>query len=148
MSFILIVDGDECSAERGADALIAAGHSCGWVTDAEQAKILLRWRKPDVLLLDEQIARISKEDILQELHANNEYPDPQVIVLATSSASSDADEPLACGVHDDICKPFDPRFLVWRVNLSIEMREAKPRREKMRQKLTQQHEKFQRRSLA
>ena len=55
MPHILIVDDDEIVAELAANALMDAGYAAGWVSDAEQAMKLLEWRRPDLVLLDQNM---------------------------------------------------------------------------------------------
>ncbi len=52
MAFVLVIDGNHTLAARASDVLIAAGHACGWVTGIAQAMTLMRWRAPDLMLLD------------------------------------------------------------------------------------------------
>ena len=59
MAFILIADDDELIAELASQVLIDAGHACGWVTTAEDCWKLLKTRRPDAVLLDQDMPGIS-----------------------------------------------------------------------------------------
>ena len=51
--------------------------------------------------------------------------DLPIILLATDSAASPFDL-MGQAVLNEIRKPFDPGFLVWRVNYTLEMRTSWP----------------------
>lgn len=114
MAFILIVDTNPMHASRVSDALISAGHTCGWVRSADQAITLLRWRMPDLILLDETIPGADGGTVPRRLRraAANVLP---IILLTTDSTHIPTDET----VLDEIRKPFDPGFLVWRVGHAL-----------------------------
>lgn len=125
MAFILIVDGDEGIAHRAADALCAAGHSCGSVADVDQARTLLRWRDPALILIDQDIAVTWTDALLAELEPHRR--DIPLITLSAVAGAGDGTGKVAHGVEDCIRKPFDPRFLVWRVEHALEVHAARAR---------------------
>lgn len=135
MAFILIVYSDGQSAERAADAIIAAGHSCGWVTSADQALTLMCWRKPDLMLLEEDMPGTGGTALFRDLRLDESYREMPIILL-TAGHSSAAQQ--TCGAYDDIRKPVDPRFLVWRVNHAIELQASKPERARLKNWLAEQ----------
>ncbi|MXO58394.1 response regulator [Altererythrobacter salegens] len=147
VAFILIVDSDATGAERAADALIAAGYACGWVCNAKQAHTLLRWREPELILLDEDMPGQKEGSLLRELRSTEPCRDTPIILLSTTAGNGNSEQLLPCAAHDHIRKPFDPRFLVWRVNHAIDTVEAKPKREQAREWLAQKFESTQRRSI-
>jgi DNA-binding response OmpR family regulator len=126
VAFILIVDGDESIAQRAADALTAVGHTCGCVTNADQARTLLRWRDAALILIDHDLAAMWANVLLGELEPHRR--DIPLITLSAVAGSGDGTGKVAHGVEDCIRKPFDPRFLVWRVEHALEVHAAKARR--------------------
>jgi DNA-binding response OmpR family regulator len=114
VAFILIVDAHRAHAARASDVLSAAGHACGWVTTAEQAIALLRWRAPDLILLDQAIPGADGGTLPQKLRRIAGVAELPIILLTTEAASTLRGE---CGnaVLDDIRKPFDPGYLSWKV---------------------------------
>ncbi|WP_305096303.1 response regulator [Croceibacterium aestuarii] len=127
MAFILIAESDPNVAERAADALAAAGFACGWVTDADQTRTLLRCRQPDLILLDANMPGRSEGHLLRELRSSEQCRDTPIILLTAASGRDDPAKSADCGAQDFIRKPFDPRFLVWRVNHAVGMLEARPK---------------------
>ena len=128
MTFILIVDANEALAARASDALISAGHACGWVTGGERAIALLCWRAPDLVLLDQATGATEGRRLPQLLRRAANIADLPIILLTSGSPSIGADDALESEIVDRISKPFDPRFLVWRVNHALEahLREESP----------------------
>ena len=117
MAFILIVDANQAHAGRASDVLNAAGHACGCVASAEQAIALLRWRVPDLILLDQAIPGADGGTLPQKLRGIAAVAELPIILLSTNSASAGE---MASAVLDDIRKPFDPGFLAWRVNHALD----------------------------
>jgi DNA-binding response OmpR family regulator len=121
VAFVLIVDANQAHATRASDVLTAAGHACGWVTDAEQALALLRWRVPDLVLLDQAIPGADGGNLPQRLRRTAGATGLPIILLTsdTSAASVGTGDN---AVLDDIRKPFDPGFLAWRVAHALDGR--------------------------
>jgi len=137
VAFILIVEGDESVAQRAADALTAAGHACGCVADVDQARTLLRWRNPELLLIDRDLAALSAETLLNELEPHRR--DIPLIMLSAVAGAGDGTGKVAHGVEDCIRTPFDPRFLVWRVDHALEVHAARSRRAEVAERRTASH---------
>ena len=119
MAFILIVDANQAHAARASDVLTAAKHACGCVVSAEQAITLLRWRTPDLVLLDQAIPGADGGTLPSRLRRMTRVADLPIILLASDSAAAPLGQ---CGnaVLDDIRKPADPGFLVWKVRHALD----------------------------
>jgi DNA-binding response OmpR family regulator len=119
VAFVLIVDASRGHAMRASEALVAAGHTCGWVTTAEQAIALLRSRVPDLILLDQAIPGADGGNLPQRLRRSVGASDLPIVLL-----TSGLTEP--CVGHGDnavlgeIRKPFDPGFLVSRAQDALD----------------------------
>ena len=135
MAYILIVDDDEIVAEMAADILITAGHACGWVADGENAKALLRTRRPDLLLLDHDMPGMSGTELLRELRTSPKNYDLPVIMLTRMQGSEDENAARFNGAQDYIRKPFEPDHLTWRVNNLLETRVNRPQHRSLGQHL-------------
>ncbi|MGZ3270519.1 MAG: response regulator [Croceibacterium sp.] len=121
MTFILIIDSNERHASRASEVLTSAGHACGHVASAEQAIALLRWRVPDLILLDQAIPGADGGTLPHRLRRLAGEADLPIILVVSDSAASRFD-PMSQSVLEEIRKPFDPGFLVWRVNYTLEAR--------------------------
>ena len=119
MAFILIVDANQTYANRASDVLSAAGHACGWVTGAEQALALLRWRVPELILLDQAIPGADGGTLPHMLRRAANAPRLPIILLTTNHGPASIGSE-GNAVLDEIRKPFDPGFLAWRVDTAFE----------------------------
>lgn len=132
MAHILIVDDDELVAGLAADALVNAGHVCGCVHGAEPALDLLKWRRPDLLLLDQDMPGMSGVSMLRALRTSENLYDLPVIMFTAMSGREDEEQAIYAGAQDYIRKPFMPAALVSRVEALLEKRSARPRHEDLR----------------
>lgn len=145
MAFILIVDRDESCAEQASTALISAGHACGWAASAGQAAEMLRWRPADLILLDADMPGTGGGPLYRELRGSRSAREVPMILLSASGHSGIMQP---CGALDDIAKPFDPRFLAWRVNHALEVQAARPARRRRRAWIGDMFEDERRRNFA
>ena len=127
MAHILIADDDELIAELASQVLIDAGHACGWVTSGEDCWALLRQRRPDVLLLDQDMPGISGMTLLRRLRQSPEFYDLPVVMFTMMSGAQDEANAIFAGSNDFIRKPFDPRRLQSVVQRVLAKREDQPR---------------------
>lgn len=127
MSFILIADDDELIAELAAQVLIDAGHACGWVTSAEECWELLETRRPDAVLLDQDMPVMSGMSLLRKLRQSKEFRDLPVLMFTAMSGAQSEAQAIYAGAQGFIRKPFDPRGLVTRVQRVLAKHSDKPR---------------------
>ncbi|AWW74476.1 response regulator [Erythrobacter sp. KY5] len=127
MAYILIADDDELIAELASQVLIDAGHACGWVTSGEECWALLQRKRPDILLLDQDMPGISGVSLLRKLRQSEDYYDLPVIMFTAMSGADDETQAIYAGANDYIRKPFDPRGLTSRIQHILSKRRDQPR---------------------
>ena len=127
MAHILIVDDDEIVAELASEILINQGHACGWVTDAAAAEKLLSWRRPDLLLLDQNMPGDTSNTLLRRLRQSPKFYDLPVIMFTAVTGAEEESQAYYNGAQDYIRKPVNPKFLVWRVNQALRARAERPK---------------------
>lgn len=127
MAHILIADDDELIAELASQVMIDAGHACGWVTSGEDAWALLNRRRPDVLLLDQDMPGMSGVTLLRKLRQSEDFYDLPVIMFTAMSGAEDEAQAIYAGAQDYVRKPFDPKGLTGRVQRVLAKREDRPR---------------------
>ncbi|MHA7818773.1 MAG: response regulator [Erythrobacter sp.] len=137
MAFILIADDDELVAELATQVLIDAGHACGWVTSGEEAWALLQRKRPDVLLLDQDMPGISGVSLLRRLRQSENFYDLPVIMFTAMSGEQDESQAIYAGAQDYIRKPFDPKGLTGRVQRVLSRREERPQHTDLKTYLAQ-----------
>lgn len=116
MARILIADDDELIAEIASDILINAGYACGWVTNGEDAWALLSQRRPDLILLDQDMPGISGVSLLRRLRGSAQFYDLPVIMFTAMSGEADENRAIYAGAQDYIRKPLNPAILRSRIH--------------------------------
>lgn len=133
MAHILVVDDDDIVAELACEILLDAGHACGFVGTAEDALKLLQWRRPDLLLLDENLPGECGAGFLRRLRISPLFYDLPVIMFTTIDGADDEKRARFFGAQDYVRKPVHPKFLVWRVNHTLNARANRPKHRKLEQ---------------
>ena len=126
MAYIVIADDDEIVANYASEILIGAGHACGWVTDGQQALDLLKWRRPDLLLLDHDMPGMTGGELLRTMRKSAKLYDLPVIMFTAMTGAHDEEQARFQGAQDYIRKPLEPKFLLWRINQVLRAREERP----------------------
>lgn len=116
MAHILVVDDDDIVAELASEILVSDGHVCCFVSDTAEAWRLFKWRRPDLLLLDEALPGGTALMFLRRLRTSPEFYDLPVIIFTGAKGPDGERRPLHLGVQGFIRKPVHPRLLIWRVN--------------------------------
>ena len=126
MAHILVVDSEDIVAERAAQVLIDAGHACGWVGDAETAMKVITRRRPDLILLDDNLPGESGTSLLRRLRNSERFYDLPVIMVTGVLGFKEEQIAYYNGAQDYIRKPFGERALVFRVEKLVDARRTRP----------------------
>lgn len=127
MARILIADDDTAMASLASDMLMDAGHACGWVASAEECWQVLRRKRPDLLLLDHSFPGMSGITLLRQLRRSPRFYDLPVVMFTAVRGDEDEAQAIYAGAQDFIRKPFDPLWLVRKVERQLEKRAGRPR---------------------
>jgi len=127
MARILIADDDTAIASLASDVLMDAGHACGWVTSAEECTAVMRFKRPDLLLLDHSFPGMSGITLLRQLRRSARFYDLPVVMFTAVSGDADEAQAIYAGAQDFIRKPFDPQWLVRKIEKQLEKRAGRPR---------------------
>jgi DNA-binding response OmpR family regulator len=71
--------------------------------------------KPDVMLLDWMMPRLSGVEVCRSIRANSDHNSIAIILLTAKAQESDVQLGFDAGADDYIIKPFKPRELINRV---------------------------------
>ena len=126
MPHILIVDDDEMIAQLASDVLMDSGHACGWVGDGEKALDLLRWRRPDLLLLDQDMPGLTGAQVLRSLRSSAETYDLPVVMFTGISGVEDENAAFHNGAQAYLRKPFEAEALIRVVDEVLTPRSERP----------------------
>ncbi|WP_449036098.1 response regulator [Peptostreptococcus stomatis] len=113
---ILVIDDEEHILELLKFNLELSGFDVCVSTEANQTIELIGREKPDLLLLDWMLPRISGIDILKKIRQDEDIYDLPVIMLTAKNMEDDKIQGLNVGADDYITKPFSIKELMARIN--------------------------------
>ena len=113
---ILVIDDEEHILELLKFNLELSGFDVCVSTEANQTIELIGREKPDLLLLDWMLPKISGIDILKKIRQDEDIYDLPVIMLTAKNMENDKIQGLNVGADDYITKPFSIKELMARIN--------------------------------
>ncbi len=115
MAQILIVEDEPDVLLLLENRMRAAGHEIESAMDGETALEMLAIKRPDVIVLDWMMPRVTGIDVLEKLRIDDPDHTVKVLMLTAKSQQADTDRAFAAGADDYIVKPFSSRDLIDRV---------------------------------
>lgn len=116
MQTILIIDDDAAIGDLEQEILERVGYAVQRAYSGTEALLLMKNRRPDLILLDLMLPGLPGEEVLPQLQG---IP---VIVVSARAAVQDKVKLLLGGAADYLTKPFDVKELLARV--AVRLREA------------------------
>ena len=113
MKKVLIVDDEEKLIEVVEAYLKKEGYEVFCARDGEEALQQFHQGKPDMILLDLMLPKLSGEDVCQSIRKESRVP---IIMLTAKIDEEEKIYGLNVGADDYITKPFSPRELMARVS--------------------------------
>jgi DNA-binding response OmpR family regulator len=122
---ILVVD-DEAKLVRVVQAYLERdGYRVRTAADGAAALNLVRLQRPDLIILDLMLPKVSGWDVCRALRRDPTAAVP-IIMLTARDAVSDRIVGLELGADDYLVKPFDPHELVARVHAVLRRTTSQP----------------------
>jgi two-component system phosphate regulon response regulator PhoB len=112
---ILIVDDEPAIRQMVSLALSQANYDCLEAADTAEAQTKILADKPDLILLDWMLPKVSGMDYARQLRREKLTEDIPVIMLTARTEEEDKVKGLDSGVDDYITKPFSTRELLARI---------------------------------
>jgi DNA-binding response OmpR family regulator len=112
---ILIVDDDDGVSMLVAEALGARGYKISRVQDGIEAINTILARKPDLVVLDLALPRLSGYEICSMVRKAESVCKTPIVILSGQGNVDDRLQAFAVGADDYVIKPFDIDELVARV---------------------------------
>ncbi len=122
---VLICDDQSIIHESLRMYLDAEGFTYVSAFDGEQALELAKNEKPDIVILDLMMPKLSGMEVCRELRKTSSVP---IIMLTAKGEEIDRILGLELGADDYIVKPFSPREVIARIK-AVLRRTAEPREE-------------------
>jgi len=112
MTRILVAEDDLDIRELIAISLRYAGYEVIPAADGQQAVDLTIAEKPDLIILDVQMPRVSGFEALEQIKVKPEFADTPVVILSAKGQESEIQAGLELGATQYILKPFSPDELI------------------------------------
>ena len=122
MSRILVVEDDAAILRGLADNLSCESHDVLTATDGERACSIVREQKPDLVILDLMLPRMSGYDVCRTLRGEGVVT--PILMLTARGDESDRVLGLDLGADDYLTKPFSIRELLARVRALLRRTQA------------------------
>lgn len=112
---VLVVDDDPDIRELVAFKLGQMGYSVSTEKDGEGGLAAAIDGKPDLVLLDVMMPKLTGIEVCQKLREEEGTADVPIILITAKAQEADVERGFAAGADDYIVKPFSPRELASRV---------------------------------
>ena len=115
MTKILVAEDDPDIRELIALSLRFAGYEVIPAADGQQAVDLAVERKPDLIMLDIRMPRLTGFEALEQIKQRDEFAQTPVVILSAKGQESEIQAGLELGAIQYILKPFAPDELVAKI---------------------------------
>lgn len=119
---ILVVDDDPDIRDLVSFKLEQMGHQVTTENDGEGGLAAAIAERPDMVLLDVMMPKLTGIEVCQKLRDNAETAHVPIILITAKAQEFDIERGFAAGADDYIVKPFSPRELVSRVEAAAARR--------------------------
>jgi len=113
---LLLVEDDMALAELVSWHFDKQGFKVSQTADGEEAMLIAREERPDIVLLDWMIENLSGIEVCRRLRRDNDTANIPIIMMSARGEEEDRVRGLDIGADDYVTKPFSPRELIARVN--------------------------------
>jgi DNA-binding response OmpR family regulator len=115
MAHILVADDDRDIRELITFTLMFVGHKVTQAANGEEALALAQQIKPDLILTDVRMPKMTGYQLCQALRALDEFKSLPIIILSAKGQDDEIEMGKNSGATDYILKPFPPNVLQQRV---------------------------------
>jgi len=116
---VLVVDDRAESSRATRAALEARGLDVEHAADGPSALERIELRRPDVILLEVEMAPMGGMEVLDRIRANPQLAGIPVILVAAAAEDEDLLEGYKFGADYYLTKPFSPRQLLYAMGLVL-----------------------------
>ncbi|MBN1597190.1 MAG: hybrid sensor histidine kinase/response regulator [Bacteroidales bacterium] len=119
---ILIVDDEHANQFLLEGLLNAQGYNTLVAGNGEECLKILNDNKPDLILLDIMMPKMTGVEVLEEIIRNKELQNIPVLMVSAKTSTSDIKECLEMGAIDYVKKPFDELELLARIKVGLRLK--------------------------
>jgi DNA-binding response OmpR family regulator len=125
MTKILIAEDDRDIRELIAISLTYAGYEVVSASDGQQAVDLTIEEKPDLIMLDVRMPRLTGFQALEQIKEQPEFEDVPVVILSAKGQETEIQSGLDLGASQYILKPFAPDELIEKIRQIVDSTDKK-----------------------
>lgn len=112
---IVIVE-DEINIAKAEELILQEDYDVHLTHDGEAGLAKIREVRPDIVILDWMLPKISGVDVLKHLREDPELAGTKVVMVTAKNQQEDEDQGMDTGADDYIMKPFEPIELMHVIN--------------------------------
>jgi two-component system cell cycle response regulator DivK len=109
---VLYVEDNEYNRKIVRQLLTRTSYRLREAADGEAALGMVRQERPDLILMDVQLPKMSGLDVTRALRGDPATADVPIIVVTSFALSGDEQRAMAAGASAYIAKPYSPRELL------------------------------------
>ena len=113
---VLYVEDNEYNRKIVRQLLTRTTYRLREAADGEAALGMVREERPDLILMDVQLPKMSGLDVTRALRGDPTTADVPIIVVTSFALSGDEQRAMAAGASAYIAKPYSPRELLTLIN--------------------------------
>ncbi|MGH7367822.1 MAG: response regulator [Candidatus Rokuibacteriota bacterium] len=113
---VLYVEDNEYNRKIVRQLLTRTSYRLREAADGESALGMVREERPDLILMDVQLPKMSGLDVTRALRGDPATADVPIIVVTSFALSGDEQRAMAAGASAYIAKPYSPRELLALIN--------------------------------
>lgn len=115
MANILVADDDRDIRELITFTLMFVGHKVTQASNGAEAVELAQQIKPDLILTDVRMPRMTGYQLCQTLRAMDEFKETPIVILSAKGQDEEIELGREAGATDYMMKPFPPHLLQQKV---------------------------------
>ena len=135
MTKVLVVDDTPDMARLMVKAVEDQGYEVFAAGDGRQALQMALVSRPDVILLDIMMPRMSGIEVLRHLKEDAQLRVIPVVLVTAKSKDRDVIDGLNAGAHDYVTKPFKKEILAARVRSAVQIKQTHDRQVQTNERL-------------
>ena len=112
---VVIIE-DEVNIAKAEELILQEDYDVHLAHDGEEGLTKIRKIKPDVVVLDWMLPKISGADVLKALRKDPSTAKTKVVMVTAKNQKEDEDAGIDAGADDYIMKPFEPIELMHVIN--------------------------------
>ena len=121
---ILNVEDNEANRKIVRYLFASKGYKVVEAVDGEEGVRMAEQERPDIILLDGQVLRLSRYEVTHRIKGNPTLRDIPIVAVTSFALSGEEEKAMEAGCDDWIAEPFNPRDLLEKVEQILEAKEV------------------------